>query len=116
MILVRTLKRTSDDEYELLLESSIEKYIGMVINGNFVLRKVAGEILLVPVRETAMRINGVFTLNDTGAVIWKGIEDGKSREEIIDTLTTIFNVDTTTAEEDCDEYISALINAGFIRK
>lgn len=116
MILVRTLKRTSDDEYELLLESSIEKYIGMVINGNFVLRKVAGEILLVPVRETAMRINGVVTLNDTGAVIWKGIEDGVTRERAIESIVSSFNVDEKTAAADYDEYVAALLEAGIITK
>ena len=116
MILTRIWKELSDSEHELVLESSIEKYTGMVINGKFVLREVAGEILLVPVRETAMRINGVFTLNDVGAIIWKGIEDGVTRERAIESIASGFNVDEKTAAADYDEYVSALLEAGIITK
>lgn len=47
----------------------------------FVLRKVAGENILVPVGNTALTFNGLVTLNESGAFLWKHMEktgQGKS--------------------------------------
>lgn len=70
----------------------------------------------MPVREAAMRINGVFTLNDTGATIWKSIAEGMPREQAIESLVSGFNIDEKTATADYDEYVETLIEAGFITK
>ena len=43
----------------------------MKIKREFVLREIAGDILLVPVGKTALDLNGMLTLNEVGAEIWK---------------------------------------------
>lgn len=45
----------------------------------FVLRKVAGENILVPVGNTALTFNGLVTLNESGAFLWK--QYGKKQDE-----------------------------------
>ena len=45
----------------------------------FVLRKVAGENILVPVGNTALTFNGLVTLNESGAFLWKHM--GKKQDE-----------------------------------
>lgn len=48
----------------------------------FVLRKVAGENILVPVGNTALTFNGLVTLNESGAFLWKHMEKNRTREEL----------------------------------
>lgn len=45
-------------------------------NSGFVMREIAGEILLVPVGEQTRILNGMVTFTETGAFLWKHI-DGK---------------------------------------
>ena len=40
----------------------------MNVKLDFVLREIAGETLLVPAGKTALDLNGMLTLNETGAV------------------------------------------------
>ena len=42
----------------------------MKINGSFVRRDIAGDIVIVPVGETALQHNGMITTNKTGAALW----------------------------------------------
>lgn len=49
----------------------------------FVLRKVAGENILVPVGNTALTFNGLVTLNESGAFLWKHMEKNRTREELV---------------------------------
>ena len=43
----------------------------MNVNLDFVLREIAGETLLVPAGKTALDLNGMLTLNETGAALWR---------------------------------------------
>ena len=43
----------------------------------FILRKVAGENILVPVGNTALTFNGLVTLNESGAFLWKHMEKNR---------------------------------------
>ena len=56
----------------------------MNVKLDFVLREIAGETLLVPAGKTALDLNGMLTLNETGAALWRGCRpsgsaDGKCR-------------------------------------
>jgi len=42
----------------------------MKLNGEFVVRQVADEVLALPVGETAHRLNGMIMLNAVSLVIW----------------------------------------------
>ena len=43
----------------------------MNVKLDFVLREIAGETLLVPAGKTALDLNGMLTLNETGAALWR---------------------------------------------
>lgn len=50
----------------------------MKIKGEFVLRELVGETILVPVGRTALQLNGMITLNPVSAQIWRGLDQGAS--------------------------------------
>ena len=47
----------------------------MKVNGEYVLREIAGEYILVPIGNTAMEMNGMITLNEVGVFIWNKMQD-----------------------------------------
>ena len=68
----------------------------MNIKREFVLREIAGDLLLVPTGKTALDLNGMLTLNDVGADIWKMLPEVKDEEEIVQRLLQEYDA---TAEE-----------------
>lgn len=86
----------------------------MKIKDGYLLREVAGSNIVVPVGEGAIDFSGVITLNEVGAFIWKILEKGASREDILEKMLSEYDVDKETAEKDIEEYISALKGAELI--
>lgn len=86
----------------------------MKINGEFILREVAGDTILVPVGSTALRFNGIITLEAVGTLIWKGLVAGKSREEILTEILDTFEVEEKEASQDLDEFLQQLRDNDFL--
>lgn len=86
------------------------------LKGEFVLREIAGEVILVPVGQTALHFNGIITLNQTGVEIWKGLQEEKSREQILEELLEQFEVSRETAQEDMETFLQYLNENGLIEQ
>ena len=86
----------------------------MKINGEFVLRQVAGDSILIPVEETALKFNGIITLDKVGGLIWSALEQGAEREAILQQILDRFDVDRERAEQDLDEFLDQMEQAGFL--
>lgn len=86
----------------------------MKINGEFVLRQVAGDSILIPVGETALKFNGIITLDKVGGLIWSALEQGAERETILQQILDRFDVDRERAEQDLDEFLGQMEQAGFL--
>lgn len=80
----------------------------MKINGTFTLREVAGEILVIPVGETALKMNGMIILNPVSKVIWECLERNASEEEILRNVTELFDVNTGDAAQDIAEFLNQM--------
>lgn len=80
----------------------------MNIKGTFTLREVAGEILVIPVGETALKMNGMIILNPVSKVIWECLEKGTTSEEILRNITELFDVDPREAETDIAEFLNQM--------
>ena len=80
----------------------------MKINGEYILREVVGDAILVPVGETALQFNGILALEPVGALIWKGLSAGKDRSAILCDILEQFEVDPRTAAQDLDEFLEQL--------
>ena len=55
-----------------------------------------------------------YTINETGSVIWNGLQDGKSADEIAELLTVDFEIDLGDARVHVDEFISRLAKDGIL--
>lgn len=80
----------------------------MKINGELLVREVAGEIIAIPVGETALRFNGMICLNEVSATIWKGLQEEKSKEAILDSILQEFDVSEEEASTDLEDFLHQL--------
>lgn len=80
----------------------------MKIKGELLLREVAGEIIAIPVGETALRFNGMICLNEVSTHIWKGLQTGKTREVILESILQEYDVPAEEAAADLDAFILQL--------
>jgi len=86
----------------------------MKLKKEFILREVAGETIVVPVGSMALNFNGIISLDPVGTVIWKALEQGKEREEILNEILENFEVEKEIAETDMDEFLKQLQDNHFM--
>lgn len=80
----------------------------MKLKGEFVLREVAGEIIVIPVGKTALNFNGMICINGVSAEIWKGLQEEKTKEEILENILQEFDVSREEARADLDVFLHQL--------
>ena len=88
----------------------------MTVNKDFVVRTVAGETMLIPVGKNVLKYNGIFTLSESGAMIYRLLCEDKTEEEIISALAESFGEAEATLKCDYDEFISQLKDAEIINE
>ena len=84
----------------------------MKLKENFVLRQVADTWVVLPLGAASLDFNGMLTLNETGALLWRTMEQGGGLEQMADALTAEYDVDRKTALADAKAFADKLITAG----
>ena len=87
----------------------------MKIKDGFILREVANSFVVVAVGSAVKEFNCVITLNETGAFLWKQLENGTDKEALIDALLAEYEVDREVAEKDVDAFIAKLTEAELLK-
>ena len=59
----------------------------MRIKDGFVMREVAGQTMVIATGEASRNFHGMIKLNSTGKMIWEGLMQGLSRQEITERIT-----------------------------
>lgn len=86
----------------------------MKIKEDYILRKVADSCVVVPVGAATLDFNGMIQLNETGAFLFEILQKGASKEELVKALLKEYNVDAAAAEQDTEQFIGKLKDAGII--
>lgn len=86
----------------------------MRIKGEYVLREIAGDYILVPVGPSALEVNGMITVNEVGVFIWKQLEQGCNYEELLASITAEYEVPDNQAKIDLDEFLARMKDANLI--
>ncbi len=69
-------------------------------NPAFVTRKIAGEVILIPLRQKIEDIRSIFNLNETAGGIWELIDGTRTCRNLRDALIEKFELQTAQAESD----------------
>ena len=85
----------------------------MKIKEGFILREVAGQIVVLPTGDQ-LDLNMMIRLNDTGLFLWNCIMEGTTREKLMARFLETYEVDRATAEKAVDGFVERLRENGFL--
>lgn len=86
----------------------------MKIKEGYVLREVADHWVVLPIGQNSVSFNGMLSLNESGTLLWRALEEGGDRETLADVLLSEYEVEREQALNDADEFISALVKIGCV--
>jgi len=83
-------------------------------SADFILRQVAGKIVLVPVGAAAAKFPGMVTMNASGKYIWELLQKDQTLDSIVKALTDRYEVSPEQATEDAQAFLSRLKSVGAV--
>lgn len=86
----------------------------MKIKPDFILKKIAGSFVVIPLRSAAADFNAVIKLSETGAFLWERLSDGAEKDDLVHALLSEYDVDEATAAADVGKFIDKLKEADLI--
>ena len=86
----------------------------MKYNSNYVLKKLAGETILVFQSEEQVNFSKIITINEIGEIIILGLQKGLSKEEIVESILSEYEIDHDTVANDFDEFVAKLLEIGVV--
>ena len=86
----------------------------MKIQKEFVLREIAGDYVIIPTGKTALTFNGLITVNEVGAELWKMLQSDVTFEDLTKGILEIYDVDEETVKEDIREFLDTLEKGGVL--
>ncbi len=88
--------------------------ISLKIKDNFILRKVADSYVVVPVGSMTLDFNGIINLNETGAFLFKILQNGADKQELLDKMLDEYEVSKETAQAGIEDFIKKLRDADIL--
>jgi len=85
-----------------------------VRKGDCVSREIAGETLIVPIRNLGADVNAIYTMNELGTMIWSLVDGQTNVEQIVEAICTTYDVAPEKASEDAVAFLYSLEEAGLI--
>ncbi len=81
----------------------------LTVKKGFILRKLDTEHIVVAIGEASKEFNGMIRLNGTGAMYWKELEKGTTKEELVaKTMEQYKGVDEKTVSCDVEEFLASI--------
>ena len=77
-------------------------------------RDIAGETIIVPVKNNVGDLNSIYTLNEIGTFIWRLIDGTTSITQIVNAICEEYDVLSEEAEKDVHTLISFLEESGLV--
>lgn len=70
--------------------------------------------MVIATGEASKNFHGMIKLNATGKVIWLGLQDGLSEEQIVVRLQEQFDVEADKASQDTRAFMKQMEEMGFL--
>lgn len=84
-------------------------------NPDFIVRKIAGEVLVVPTGKTAYKFNALITLTEGGAFLLERMKQTpRTKADLIGLLENEYDVTAETAAEDVSSFLEKALASGVV--
>ena len=85
----------------------------MKLKDGFILREVAGENVVIP-SGGDLALNMMMTLNETGAFLWRLLEEETSEQALVQALLAEYDVDEESAVKHVSAFVAKLHENNFL--
>jgi hypothetical protein len=83
----------------------------MRIKEGYILRKIAGSDMVVPVGNNIADFNGIITLNESATFLWRHLQKGIELSDLVKTLAEEYKLSDEQAQEDTENFVARLQQA-----
>ena len=87
----------------------------MKIDDTFVLLQIAGDSVILPTGKTTLNINGMITVNEQGAFLWKLLQQETTTDALVAAILEEYETDEATARADVEDFLEVLRRFRIIR-
>ncbi len=86
----------------------------MKIKKGFMLREIAGQPVVVPLGSKVIEFNGLMTLSESGAALWRIMEKETTMDELEEFLLSEYDIDKDTVQKDVEYFVESMKNNGIL--
>ena len=86
----------------------------MHIDSRYQLKNIAGDFVVIATGSAVVDLTGSFTLNETGALLWKALETETDEDALVSALKKEYDVSEEQAREDVMAFLSVLQEKGML--
>ena len=83
---------------------------------DLIIREIAGEYILVPTGNAALKIHGMINLSESGYLLWNKLQSGCTEEELVDAILEEYEIDRETATENTKTFLEKMDSIGILVK
>lgn len=89
----------------------------MRVSGEMIIREIAGEHILIPVGQAALKIHGMISLSESGLLLWRKLQaEDCSEENLVESILKEYDIDQETAAADVRGFLGKLEQIGILEK
>lgn len=88
----------------------------MKIKPGYLLREVMDVAVILGIGSENYVPNEIMSLNETGALLWRRLETGAEKRELVDAILKEYDTDAETAEKDVDAFLAQLREKALIEE
>ena len=97
------------------METSVSLAATYVPSDDVVAREIEGELIIVPlVAGIGDMEEELFSLNETGSIIWERLDGEKNLEKVVAELSAEFEAPVKEIEEDVIGFVEQLLKRGIL--
>jgi hypothetical protein len=84
-------------------------------DSDLVTRSIAGETIIVPIKNKVGDLDSIYTLNEVGTLIWGLIDGKKSVSQIAEEICMTYDATPEEAKKDTVDFLKSLEETGLIQ-
>lgn len=93
----------------------VQRFVNVKLNDGYVLRKVGQAFMVMPTGARMKDYQGMITLNETGAFLFKEAEkEGSNKEKLIEACMAEYSVPEEEAKEAVDSFVEQCAECGLM--
>jgi hypothetical protein len=88
----------------------------MRIKSGFIIREIAGSPVVIPIGERVIDYKGMMLPNETGAFLWRKLQNDATFEQLLQSVLDEYDVDEATASADIEEFLNEMRSVGALEE